>query len=83
METVLRIFSDFQQDDWSDLLPIIQYQLNSHFLNATKQILYKTWMGFVSRAHQPIQDSLIPTLEDHKKQLQMVWKLAGNTMNHV
>ena len=25
IETALRIFSNFRQDDWSDLLPIIQY----------------------------------------------------------
>jgi hypothetical protein len=29
IETALRIFRKFQQDDWSQLLPIVQYQLNS------------------------------------------------------
>jgi len=82
IETALRIFSNFRQDNWSNLLPIIQYQLNSCFSNATKQIPYETWMGFIPRAYQPVQDSLIPTLEDHKKQLQTVWKLAGNAMNY-
>ena len=54
IETVLRIFGNFQQDDWSDLLPIVQYQLNSRFSNATKQIPYETWMGFIPKAHQPV-----------------------------
>jgi len=39
-------------------------------------------MGFTPRAHQPVRDSIVPTLEDHKKQLQTAWKLAGDTMNH-
>ena len=53
VETTLRIFSYFRQDNWSDLLPIIQYQLNSHVLSVTKQAPYATWMGFIPNAHQP------------------------------
>lgn len=30
VETALRIFANYQQDDWSTWLPIVQYQLNSH-----------------------------------------------------
>ena len=57
VETALRIFINFRQDDWSELLPIVQYQLNSRFSVSTKQIPYETWMGFVPRAHQPVRDS--------------------------
>jgi hypothetical protein len=54
MEMALRIFGNFQQDNWSDLLSLIQYQLNSCISNAMKQIPFKTWMGFVPTAHQPM-----------------------------
>jgi hypothetical protein len=29
MEMTLRIYCNFQQDDWADWLPIIQYVLNA------------------------------------------------------
>jgi len=29
VEMALRIFGNFRQDDWSNLLPVIQYQINS------------------------------------------------------
>jgi len=51
VETALQIFGNFRQDDWSKLLPIVQYQLNLQFLVSTKQIPYETWMGFIPRAH--------------------------------
>src|SRR6266851_7127131 len=53
VETALYIFSNFQQDNWSKLLPLVQYQLNSYIFNTTHQISYKMWMGFISEAYQP------------------------------
>ena len=82
VETALRIFSNFQQDNWSNLLPIVQYQLNSCFLTATKQTPYETWMGFIPRAHQPVQESLVPAVGERKAQLQQAWKLAVEAINH-
>jgi hypothetical protein len=64
VETAPRIFGNFQQDDWSNLLPVIQYQLNSHFSIATKKTPYETWMGFIPRAHQPAYESSVPSLEE-------------------
>ena len=66
MEMALQIFGNFQQDDWSDLLPVVQYQLNARTSNATKQVPYKTWMGFTPIAHQPHHESNMPALEEHK-----------------
>jgi hypothetical protein len=82
VETALRIFGNFQQDDWSDLLPVIQYQLNLHFSTATKQTPYETWMGFIPRAHQPIRESLVPAVEECKVQLKQAWKVATEVINH-
>jgi len=51
METALRVFGNFQQSDWSNLLLLVQYQLNSHVSSTMKQVSYETWMGFVPIAH--------------------------------
>jgi len=51
VETTLHIFGNFQQSDWSNLLLLVQYQLNSHVSSTTKQVPYETWMGFVPIAH--------------------------------
>ena len=53
VETALRIFGNFRQNDWSDWLPLVQYQLNSHISNTTGFALFDVWMGYVPRAHQP------------------------------
>ena len=42
VEMALRIFGNFQQNDWSNWLPIVQYQLNLRTSSATKQIPYET-----------------------------------------
>ena len=80
VEMALRIFRNFHQDNWSDLLPVVQYQLNSCFSNATRQIPYETWMGFIPKAHQPLQGSSLPVVEECRSQLQEAWKLAINMM---
>jgi len=82
METALRIFGNFQQDRWSKLLPIVQYQLNSHVSTTTNQIPYETWMGFVPIAHQPHRESVLPTLETHKETLQNAWRQAIESITH-
>jgi hypothetical protein len=63
VEMALQIFSNFQQDNWSNWLPIIQYQLNSWVSSAIKQIPYETWMSFLPKAHQPLWESNLPTLK--------------------
>ena len=76
METALHIFGNFQQSDWSDLLPLVQYQLNSHISSTTKQVPYETWMGFVPMAYQPQCDSTVLAVENCKQYLQDAWAKA-------
>jgi len=82
VETVLRIFSNFQQNDWSDWLPIVQYQLNSSTSSATKQIPYKTWMGFLPKAHQPWRDSNLPAVEARQHAIYVAWNKAIASISH-
>lgn len=80
VETALRIFGNFRQDDWSELLPIIQYQINARVSDATKQVPYETWMGFIPRTYQPTRDSFLPSIEERKLRLRETWKMAKESM---
>jgi len=79
----MQIFSNYQQDNWSGLLPIVQYQLNSHVSNATKQVPYEMWMGFIPSAHQPTHKCSFPALMERKVQLQTAWQQATMSITHV
>src|SRR5246127_1243018 len=63
VETALRIFCNFQQNDWADHIPIVQYMLNSHVSETTKKAPYELWMGHIPRAHQPISDWNLPRID--------------------
>jgi len=69
VETALRIFGNFQQNDWSEWLPLVQYQINSAPSTTTKQTPYELWMGFVPYAHQPDRPSLLPEIDKRKEDL--------------
>jgi len=82
VETALRIFGNFQQNDWSDWLPIVQYQLNSRISSVTKQIPYGTWMGFLPKAHQPLRESNLPALEARQHTIRTAWNKAIASILH-
>ena len=46
VETALRIFTNYQQDDWAQWLPIVQYMINSRISETTKYAPYELWMGY-------------------------------------
>jgi transposase InsO family protein len=46
VETGLRIFCNFQQDNWVHYIPMIQYAINAQPSATTKQTPYELWMGF-------------------------------------
>jgi hypothetical protein len=69
VETALRIFGNFRQDDWSEWLPLIQYQMNMAPSTVTKKAPYELWMGFIPHAFQPDRPSLLPEIEKQKEDL--------------
>ena len=83
METVLRIFGNYWQDDWSDWLPVVQYQLNSHVLNTTHFTPFEVWMGYIPCSHQPDRPSRMPEVQKWKEQLLEVRKQAQESMTWV
>jgi hypothetical protein len=80
VETALRIYCNYQQDDWAHWLPIVQYAINSRPSATTKQAPYELWMGFIPRAHQPDQTSEVPAIEKRKEQIKEARKQALEAM---
>ena len=62
MEDLLRIFSNYQKDNWADWLPVVQYIINSRPSSTTKKAPFELWMGHIPPAHQANQLMKIPQL---------------------
>ena len=62
MEDLLRIFSNYQQDNWADWLPVVQYIINSRPSSTTKKAPFELWMGHILPAHQANRLMKIPQL---------------------
>ena len=80
VETLLRIFCNFQQNDWASHLPIVQYILNARVSSTTKKAPFELWMGHIPRAHQPDRLSKVPRVEWHKEQIQIIRDQAKESM---
>jgi len=46
VETALRIFDKSRQNNWSEWLPLIQYQTNGMLPSIMEEMPYESWMGF-------------------------------------
>ena len=76
VETALRIYCNYQQNDWSEWLAIVQYAINARPSVTTKQTPYELWMGFLPLAHQAAyqtkEKGLPPSLEAYKERFQEI-----------
>jgi len=80
IETALRIYCNYQQNDWAKWLPMVQYAINARPSAMTKQAPYELWMGFIPRAHQADHASNVPAIELRKEQLKEARKQALEAM---
>jgi len=80
VEVALRIFCNYQQNNWSEWLPIVRYQMNTHESSTTKNVPFEVWMGYVPRAHQLDRPSSMPSLEERKSQLKKIRNEAQEAM---
>jgi len=80
VETALRIFTNYQQDDWAKWLPIVQYLINARVSETTKYAPYELWMGYIPRAHQPECIGPVPKIEEQKEQLEKIRNQAQEAM---
>src|SRR5882672_8313348 len=63
VETVLQIYCNYQQNDWAQWLPIVQYAINARPSATTKQAPDEFWMGFKPRALQAVRSNKVPTID--------------------
>src|SRR6267142_490228 len=52
VETALRVFNKFRQNNRSEWLPLIHYQTNSMLPSITEETPHKSWMGFAPHAQK-------------------------------
>jgi transposase InsO family protein len=63
LEQYLRIFTNFQQNDWASWLPLAQYAHNSWPNATTKKAPFELIMGHIPRVHQTTRTSTSPSVE--------------------
>jgi hypothetical protein len=63
LEQYLRIFTNFQQNDWASWLPLAQYTHNSWPNATTKKAPFELIMGHIPRVHQTTCTSISPSVE--------------------
>src|ERR1700748_3197183 len=80
IETTLRIFCNYRQNDWAGHLPIVQYMLNTQVSETTKFAPFELWMGHVPRSHQPSRPSGLPRLAWHEARFEEIRKQAQSSM---
>src|SRR6267142_4906783 len=52
VETALRVFDKFRQNNWSKWLPLIHYQTNGMLPSITEETPHESWMGFAPHAQK-------------------------------
>ena len=81
VETALRIFCNYQQNDWSRWLPIVQYQLNASTSHTTGVAPFEAWIGYIPRAHQPEREGKFSTIEERRQMIQDIRERAQAAMS--
>ena len=88
LEQYLRVFCNFQVDDWAELLPFMEFAHNARSHSATHHSPFKIWYGFQPQFIPPVNfATTIPAVEDRLKTLEKVrlevtaaLKIAADTM---
>jgi hypothetical protein len=80
VEMALWIFCNFQQNDWAEYLPVVQYMLNTRVSETTKKAPFELWMGFIPQSHQPDRPSSLPRVEWHKSRFKEIREQAQSAM---
>ena len=66
LEQYLRIFCNFQVDNWAELLPFMEFAHNARAHSATNHSPFKVWYGYQPEFIPPVNfATTIPTVEEH------------------
>jgi hypothetical protein len=80
LEQYIRIFTDYYQKNWRQLLPLAQYTLNSWPNATTKKAPFELIMGHIPRVHQPTCTTSSPTLNNRLTSISQARKDAANAL---
>src|SRR6266850_2210287 len=80
VETALRVFDKFRQNNWSEWLPLIHYQTNSMLPSIAEETPHKSWMGFAPHAQKTEKSNLLPETDKQKEDLLCARFQAQKTM---
>src|SRR6266850_8215766 len=69
VETTLRVFNKFRQNNWSKWLPLIHYQTNGMLPSITEEMPHESWMGFAPHAQKMEKSNLLPEIDKQKEDL--------------
>jgi len=73
IEQFFRIFCNFQQDNWSQLIPFAEFAHNVRTHSATNHSPFKIWYGFQPEFLPPLDfASTLPSVEDRIKALDQI-----------
>ena len=73
IEQFFRVFCNYQQDNWVDLLPFAEFAHNVRSHSATGQSPFQVWYGFQPEFLPPISFSTsIPAVEERLKALNQI-----------
>jgi len=88
IEQYLRIYGNFQQDDWATLLPIIEFAHNARPHHSTHKSPFEVWYGIHPTFKPPLQlqtrlqsaDKCVQYLEQMRKEVTAALHLAAREM---
>ena len=80
LEQYLRIFIDYNQQNWASLLPLAQYTLNAWPNATTKKAPFELILGHIPKVHQSARPFKSPSVESHLQQLKQARKEAEEAL---
>jgi hypothetical protein len=82
VEQFLRVFCNYQQDNWADLLPFAEFAHNVRAHSATGCSPFQVWYGFQPEFLPPVNfTSRIPSVEEHLKSLNQLRTEVSAALN--
>jgi Integrase zinc binding domain/Chromo (CHRromatin Organisation MOdifier) domain len=76
LEQYVRIYTNYQQTDWTAWLPLVQYVHNSWMSSTMKKMPFNLLMGYTPRLHISTSQSQIPEATNRRNQLLMACTMA-------
>lgn len=82
LETYIRHFISYRQDDWADWLPMAEFLFNNATLASTKLTPFFSWQGFHPRANSFSIPSKVPRADEFISQLEDVQLVLVESLCH-